>query len=89
MKYRSLDAHLGKKRSTESAICELWESLLLSQRRGLELLKTSIALQDEIKEVRCQLQETRSKVAETIAEGRDRFSGTGTPWGVGSHRPRY
>jgi len=80
----SLSEDFVKKHLTDADICEVWESQLLSQRRSLELIRTNMILREEIMEVRCQLQETRSKAAETLAEGRDRSYCAGRVWDVGS-----
>lgn len=84
MENTSLGEDFEKKRPTEADIYELWESQLLSLRRSLELIRANMVLRDELMEVRFQLQETRSIVAETLAEGQDRFNGAGTVWVVRS-----
>ncbi len=85
------DASLGedfeKKQPTEADIRNLRESQLLSLRRSLELIRTNMVLREEVMEVCCQLQETLSHVAETVADGRNRPYCAGTVWVVGSDRP--
>jgi hypothetical protein len=74
-------------RPTEAKICDLRESLLMSLRRGLDLIRTSMALRGEILEVCCRLQETLSEVAETIADSRKHPICDKTGWDEESDRP--
>jgi len=90
--YTKADASLGedfeKKQPTDADISKLRESQLLPLRRGLELIRTNMVLREEVMEVCCQLQETLSHVAETVADGRNCPYCAGTLWDVGSDRPR-